>query len=242
MWKVVKWTVVKRVLPVLGCTYTAYLAWSTIVHQTQGFRNEPRSTLATSELTDHCDIRMKYSVRLWDEWVLSCGYVEARERSSTNLLPQYLPRVVTLPRYYTDYTILAHGVGWQFPQRKNKICGNTKTIAIKMLHQIPLRFPRKASRYRMEVNSGLSKSRCLARLWATAFWMSGRDSLASVQCRERRWRRPATSVLRTVLKNVFHWQTTPSALLTNAHLDRHRTEKSDRKLMPKAMAMIQRLA
>ena len=44
------------------------------------------------------------------------------------------------------------------------------------------------------------EGRCQVRLWATAFWMSGRDSSTIVQCRERHWLRSATSVLTTVPK------------------------------------------
>jgi len=95
---------------------------------------------------------------------------------------------------------VVHGPGWQFPQRQNKICGNTNNIRIKKkLRQNPLRFPRKANRFRKwTLNS--RKGRCQIRLRATAFWMSGRDSSTIAQCRERRWLRPATSVLRNVPK------------------------------------------
>ena len=108
--------------------------------------------------------------------------------------------LLSLPSHDTDDVTKVHGTGWQFPQRKNKICGNTNNISIKILRQNPLRFSRKANRFRKEVNSGLPRGKVQAQLWATAFWMSGRDSSTSMQCRERCWLSPATSVLRTVPK------------------------------------------
>jgi len=54
---------------------------------------------------------------------------------------------------------MMHGPGWQFPQRQNKICGTTNNISIKNLSQNPLRFPRKANRFRKEGNSGLPRGK-----------------------------------------------------------------------------------
>jgi len=48
-----------------------------------------------------------------------------------------------------------HGPGWQFPQCQNKICGTTNNISIKNLSQNP----RKAKRFRKEGNSGLPRGK-----------------------------------------------------------------------------------
>ena len=73
--------------------------------------------------------------------------------------------------------------------------------------------------------------------------MSGRGSSTIVQCRERRWLSPATSVLRTLPKERVALTRQRRQFYLHVHKKVGAEQKNQNsKLMPKAMAMIQRSA
>ena len=156
-------------------------------------------------------------MRLWDKWGWCCGFAETSEISSTNLPPSVSPSIYNhFPIHDTDYATKAQAPCWQFP-RQNNICGNTNNISIKNLSQNPLRFPRKADRFRKEGNSGLPRGKMSSSVmgdgvlneWAGHFHDCAMSWETLTQISD-------LSLKNRTKKNVFHWQTTPSVLLTRA--------------------------
>jgi len=184
------------------------------------------------------------------------GYVEAKEIRLTNWprthlrgygtsevgvvamlrpekeVPQIYPfrislHLLSLSPHDTDYATMMHGPGWQFPQRQNKMYGTTNNISIKNLSQNPLRFPRKANRFRKEGNSGLPRGKMSSSVmgdgvlneWAGQFHNCAMSWEALTQSSDLS--------LQNRTKRMFHWQTTLSVLLTRAQYGRCGIDESE---------------
>jgi len=138
---------------------------------------------------------------------------------------------------------VVHGPGWQFPQRQNKICGNTNNIRIKKkITPEPSSVPSQGKQV-SEVNSELPKGKMsnsvtgdgILNEWAGQFHNCAMSWEALTQTSD-------LSLEKRTKRTCFTDRQRRQFYLQLHNKVGAKQKNRNSKLMPKAMAMIQRLA